>query len=340
VSEREPADMPEPSPEARVPRHLEVKATLLIALLVMLVTTAVVYLMYARGAFEETQELVLLADDTEGVLVGMDLTFAGFPIGRVRQVALAEGGTGRIVIDVPRKDAKWLRSSSVFTLTRGLVGNTNLRAFTGIPEDPPLAPGTERKVLMGDATAEIPRLVAETRELIGNLTRFTAEGGPIATSLDHLQTFSAKLAGPHGALGALLGSEADAKKISATIDATRALIARADALVVDANARLFGPDGLAAKADAEIFGRDALLPEVRATVRQLDAGLSEARDTLKKVDAVLRDVQAITANARDASTDLASLRAEVDANLRKLGRMIDEINRRWPFAKDAEIKLP
>jgi phospholipid/cholesterol/gamma-HCH transport system substrate-binding protein len=34
------------------------------------------------------------------------------------------------------------------------------------------------------------------------------------------------------------------------------------------------------------------------------------------------------------------LRAEVDTNLRKLTDMLDEINRKWPFARERELKLP
>ena len=52
----------------------------------VLVIGSGLYLLYARGAFESTQELVLVADDSEGVTVGMDLTFSGFPIGRVRRI--------------------------------------------------------------------------------------------------------------------------------------------------------------------------------------------------------------------------------------------------------------
>ena len=37
---------------------------------------------------------------------------------------------------------------------------------------------------------------------------------------------------------------------------------------------------------------------------------------------------------------LAALRAEVDANLRKVTVLIDEINRKWPFQRDSEIRLP
>jgi phospholipid/cholesterol/gamma-HCH transport system substrate-binding protein len=34
------------------------------------------------------------------------------------------------------------------------------------------------------------------------------------------------------------------------------------------------------------------------------------------------------------------LRAEVEASLRKVGGMIDEIDRRWPFAREPELRLP
>jgi phospholipid/cholesterol/gamma-HCH transport system substrate-binding protein len=316
----------EPAPAPRPPGSLEFRAALLVGALVLLVAASVAYLLYARGVFEPSQRLVLLSDDAEGVTVGMDLTFAGFPIGRVRGIELSDDGTTRIVIDVPRRDARWLRESSVFTLTRGLVGNTNLRAFSGVLSDPALPAGAERRVLVGDATAEIPRLVAETRDLIRNLTQLTSADSALATTLGNVQSATARITGPRGALGLLFGNEADAQKLVVTLDRTNALLGRLD--------------GLAAKADQQVFGAEGLMPEARAAVVQLNAVLLEARESLKKVDAILVDAQAIAGNARAASTDLDALRSEVDASLRKVSRMIDEVNRRWPFAKSTEIKLP
>jgi len=316
----------EPTPAPRTPESLEFRAAVLVGALVLLVAASAAYLLYARGVFEPSQRLVLLSDDAEGVNVGMDLTFAGFPIGRVRGIELSDDGTTRIVIDVPRKDARWLRESSVFTLTRGLVGNTNLRAFSGVLSDPVLPAGAERRVLVGDATAEIPRLVAETRDLIRNLTQLTSSDSALATTLGNVQSATARITGPRGALGLLFGNEADAQKLVVTLDRTNALLARLD--------------GLAAKADQQVFGADGLMPEARAVVVQLNAALLEARESLKKIDAILVDAQAIAGNARAASTDLDALRSEVDASLRKVSRMIDEVNRRWPFAKSPEIKLP
>ena len=307
-------------------RSLALRAALLVILLALLVAGSVAYLLYARGVFEPSQRLVLLADDVEGVTVGMDLTFAGFPIGRVRGIDLAADGTARIIIDIPRKDARWLRESSVFTLTRGLVGNTNLRAFSGVLGDPPLPGGAERRVLVGDATAEIPRLVNETRDLIRNLTQLTSADSSLATTLGNVQSATEKIKGPRGALGMLFGNDADAKKLVDALDRTNALLARID--------------GLAAKADQQVFDAGGLMPEAKAAVVQLNAALLEARESLKKIDAILVDAQAIAGNTRAASNDLGALRAEIDANLRKVSGMIDEVNRRWPFAKPAEIKLP
>jgi phospholipid/cholesterol/gamma-HCH transport system substrate-binding protein len=308
------------------PDPIERKALALLLLLAALVAGAVAYVLYARGAFEATQQLVLIVDDAEGVKVGMDLNFSGFPIGRVRRVQLADDGTARIVIDVPLREAHRLRESSVFTLTRGLLGTTHIRAFTGIPTDPPLPPDAERRALVGDAAAELPRLVADTRRLVQNLTDLAAADGAAAQTLANLRDTSARLQGPQGALGVLFGNEADARKLVAAIERTNALLARIDGLVV--------------KAEQQTFGAEGLVPEAQATLAQMNAALAEARASLQRVDAILADGQAIAGNLRGASDELATLRAEVDANLRKLSRMIDEVNRRWPFAREPALELP
>ena len=315
----------EPAPPTpQVPKNVEFRAALLLILLALLVGASALYVMYARGVFEDTNELYLLAEDSEGVFVGMDMTFSGFPIGRVHRVELDKGGV-RIRVDVPEKDWPLLRTSSVFTLTRGLVGGSNLRAFTGVPDDPQLPDGAERKVLIGDATAEIPQLVADARELMKNLTALTDADSPIATSLANLQSVTEQLK-TRGALGVLLGDEANAKKLIGALDRTNALLAKVD--------------GMAAKADAQVFGKQGVMPEAREAVVQINAALNEARASLKKVDAILTDAQAIANNAKVATNDLDQLRAEVDTSLRKVEGMIDQLNRRWPFSRQQEIKLP
>ncbi len=315
----------DPLPAAAPIANIELKAAALLLLFVLLVGGAALYLLYARGAFEPTQRLVLVAEDSEGVRVGMDLTFAGFPVGRVRDIELGADGQARILIDVPRKDARWLRETSVFTLTRSVVGGANLRAYTALLEGPALADGAQRQVLIGDTAAEMPKLVSAMRELIDNLTRLTAGDGPLAASLANIQVLTEKLNGPRGAAGLLLGNEGDAKKLSEAVARTNALLARLD--------------GIAARADAQVLGPDGLLRESRATIQQLNTMLLEARGTLRKVDGLLEQAQGIAGDVKGATGDLGTLRREVDATVRKLEQMVDEVNRRWPFARDNELQL-
>lgn len=324
---------PAPAPEAS---GLETKAAALLVALALLLAGAVLYVLYARGAFERTQELVLIADDSEGVVVGMDLTFSGFPIGRVRRTALAEDGSVRIVVDVPEKDARWLRESSVFVLVRGLVGNTSLRAYSGVMSDPPLPAGAERRVLRGDATDEIPRLVAEARDLVRNLTAMTAAEASLAATLANVQAATKQLA-ERGALALLLGDEASAQRLTGgverTLQRTDALLARLDTLAANADRRVFGQDGV-------VRDVQATLGDVQATVQELRALLEGTKGSLQRVDTLLEQANVIAADVRGATVDLDALRAEVDASLRRVDHLIGEINRRWPLARDPTLKLP
>ena len=282
--------MSEQPPVPVIP-HAEAKAAGLLLLTLLLIAAFVVYVMTARGVFDESQRLVLIAENSEGVAVGADLTFSGFPIGRVVRIELGDDGKAHIHVDVPLHDARWLKTSSIFTLERGVVGGAKLRAFSGVLEDPPLEDNARRDVLIGDAAAGVPELVATMHKLIGNLERLSSEQSPLSASLDNVQQFTAALNGKHGALGALLGNEKDVARVIASLEQTRLM-------------------------------------------------LGEARASLQKLDAALVDVKAITGNTRVATEDLDALRAEIDLNLRKVSGLVDDLNRKWPFARERELKLP
>ena len=310
--------MTEPLPDE--PKHVELKAMILLATVGILIAAFIGYVMHARGVFEPTQRLVLVTDDSSGVMPGMDMSFAGFPIGRVDLVELAPDGKVRILVDVTRKDAKWLRTSSVFTLESSIVGETRLRAFTGLLDDPPLPPGATRPVLRGDATAEIPRIVATARALLENLETMTATDSDINATLANINSVTGRMSGPGGVLGGVLGGDAEASRLREALDRI---------------------NGLLDKTDRRVYGKDGVMNDAQASIRQLHVVLQDASTTLKKVDAVLVEAQAVGANARVATEDLGALRGEVDASLRKVNRLVDEINRKWPFARsNQEIKLP
>jgi phospholipid/cholesterol/gamma-HCH transport system substrate-binding protein len=323
----------EPDGFTPIPKNLQFRVGLLLGLTLMVAAGFILYALYARGVFEATQRLTLVSDNAEGVSLGMDLTFSGFPIGRVERISLADDGRARIEIEVPRRDAKWLRTTSIFTLERGIVGAARIRAFTGNLQDPPLPDGAERSVLRGDTQEEIPRMVATLRSTLENIEQMTGPGGSLQTSLGNLRTVTERVGGRHGALGAVLGNDDDAKKVIAAIE-------RANALLASLGGVTRRIDGVVAKADQRVLGAGGVVEGTQRAVDQANAILGELRESLKRVDRILADAQSVSGNARAATNDLAALRAEVDANLRKVTGLIDEINRKWPFQRDSEIRLP
>lgn len=299
--------------------HIERRAAALLLLTIALILGAALYLMYARGVFEPTQTLTLVTDDSEGVTIGMDITFSGFPIGRVRRLALAEDGSVHIQADIYRKDAHWLRTTSVFTLVKGLVGGTTIKAYSGILDDPPMPDGAQRPVLRGDMTSDIPQIMASARDLLGNLGSLTAEDAALAQTLAELRRLTQTLNTPGGVPQTLLGSRSEARKLSDALAHTNQLLLRLDQSVARADRQLLGADGL---------------------VANLNTLLLQSRESLQRVDRILGNAEKISTDVSDATTDLRPLRDEVQANLHKVEALLDDLQATWPFAKPATLPLP
>jgi len=126
--EREPGITP-------IPKGLGVKVGMLIAATILIAGGFVLYVLFARGVFEQTQRVILIADNAEGVRVGMNLTFAGFPIARyaasgcarTARCASASGAGGRCQMAAPIERLRARRAA-------GGVGEA-ARLFLG-PEGP------------------------------------------------------------------------------------------------------------------------------------------------------------------------------------------------------------
>ena len=94
------------------------------------------------------------------------------------------------------------------------------------------------------------------------------------------------------------------------------------------------------KADSGSSRAGGMVEGAQQAVGQANTMLGEVRETLKRAEKILADAEQISGNAKAATEDLAALRAEVDANLRKISGLIEEINRKWPFERKSEIRLP
>lgn len=314
-------------------RSMGVKVGMLLAATILIIGGFIAYVLFARGVFEPFQRLYLISDNAEGVRVGMDLTYAGFPVGRVRRIRLREDGKVRISVRVPVDEARWLRETSQFVLDVPLVGGAKLRAYTSNLKDAPLPDRAERALYRGDTAQEIPQLVASARQILENLDNMTASGSSLQESLRSTRVIIERMAGKYGVLGGVVGSDDAARKILASID-------RANTLMSSLNGVALKMDSVLAKTDKQVLGPGGVIDETQKAIVQVNGILGEVRASLKRVDGILADAQVVATNAKAATADLATLRSEVEASLRRVSSLIDEINRKWPFERDTKLKLP
>ncbi len=321
-------------------KHLAVKVGTVLTLIPVIAIGLLLYALYARGMFDRTQALTLIAQDAEGVVVGMPIMFAGFPIGQVSSMALDETGRVRIEARIKVKDARWLRVTSAFSLEKQILGGAKIRALSAKMQDPELPAGSERLLIAKDAAQDIPQVIARANSILQNVDEIIRPDSSFNQTLANLKSVTERMAGDYGVLGGVTGSPEQAKKVLDTVDGVTALLASLKSVTARA-------DGVLSKTDDRMFGQGGVMDEAKKSIAQLNTILTEARDSLKKADEVLATAQATTTeiknaatNVKDATTDLGALRMEVDGSIRKVNGLIDEINRKWPFARRTEIKLP
>lgn len=332
--------MERPSLQQPRVRYLGVKVGAVLTLIPVIAIGLLLYSLYARGVFDRTQALTLIAQDAEGVVIGMPIMFSGFPIGQVSSMALDESGRVRIEVHIKVKDARWLRSSSAFSLEKQFLGGAKIRAVSAKMQDPELPAGAERLLVSKDAAQDIPQVIARANNILQNVDDIIRPDSSFNQTLANLKSVTERMAGDYGVLGGVTGSPEQARKVLDTVDSVNALLASLKGVTARA-------DGVLAKTDDRMFGQGGVMDEAKRSIAQLNTILTDARDSLKKADEVLATAQATTteiknaaSNVKDATTDLGALRTEVDGSIRKVDGLIDEINRKWPFARKTQIKLP
>lgn len=321
-------------------RHLKLKTGLLLATFPVLLGGLVLYALYARGVFEPTRSVVLISRDAEGLGVGVPVTFSGFPIGEIKRIRLSDEGLVRIELGILEKDARWLRNSSTFSFEKQLLGKQKIRVASPRMADPPLLPDATARLEIEDATQGIPELVNGAKAIVDDLRQLTRPGSHLTLMLADLRAVAGRLNGDYGVLEGLTGSPERARDM---LDASR----RINRLVTSLDRVSVRIDAMLAHSDRKVLGDGGLVDAARQSTEQVNAILGQVRESLKRADDVLANAQTASTNAKvlsenlkDSSIDLGRLRAEVDDSVQKVNRMLVEINRKWPLARDSRVRLP
>lgn len=312
---------------------LHFKVGLFAAASLLLGAAFVGYLLHARGFFEDTYRLQLAAASADGVAAGVPLVFSGIEIGNVTSLELNEGGGIIIRVDLLARNAKWLKENSTFTLDKPLVGGAKIRIDSPDLSAPALPDNSTMLLVTSDISKELPALVERVKAILANVEHLTRKDGEINATLVNVKTVTGRMTGEYGMLEGVLGSPEKARAVTDSLDKTRALITKLDGLALKM-------DGMATKTDQWLFAQNGIAEHTRESMAQVRLMLNDAQSSLKKADALMTNAVDISANVKEGTQDIAKLRAEIDDAVRKANSLVNEINKKWPFARDPEVKLP
>lgn len=305
---------------------LHFKVGLFVASALLLAGIFIVYLLHARGFFEKTFHLQLAAASADGVAPGVPVVFSGIEIGRVTTLGLNENGGIIIHTEFLGRNAKWLKENSTFTLDKPIVGGAKIRVDSPDLKAPALPDNATMLLLTSDISKEIPALVERVKAILANVEHLTRKDGELNATLANAKTVTGRMTGEYGMLEGVLGSPEKARALTDSIDKTRALMTKLD--------------GMAAKTDQWLFAEKGVAEQTREALTQVRLMLNDAQSSLRKADALMTNAVEISANLKEGTQDIAQLRTEIDDAVRKANDLVNEINRKWPFARNPEVKLP
>jgi phospholipid/cholesterol/gamma-HCH transport system substrate-binding protein len=298
---------------------LHFKVGLFAAASLLLLGAFLVYLLHARGFFEGTFHLQLAATSADGVAPGVPVVFSGIEIGRVTTLGLNEEGGIVIRAEFLERNAKWLKENSTFTLDKPIVGGAKIRVDSPDLDAPALPDNATVLLLTSDISKEIPVLVERVKAILDNVEHLTRKDGEINATLANAKTITERMTGEYGMLEGLLGSPEKARALTESLDNVRALTQKLD--------------GMIGKTDKWLYARDGVAEQVQLM-------LNDAQTSLQKIDALMANAVEISADVKEGTQDIAALRSEIDDAVRKANALVSEINKKWPFARDPEVKLP
>lgn len=314
-------------------KNLNLKVGFFVIAVLLLAFGFMLYVLHARGFFEQRQNLQLAAVSADGILPGMPLTFSGMPIGQVTSVNLNEAGGIVIAAKISQDGARWLRTDSTFTLDKPLVGGAKIKVGSPNLSSPRLPDDATVLLQVSDPTQEIPVLIERVKTILANVEHITRRDGELHDTLANTKTITGRMSGKYGVLEGVLGSEENARPVVESLKNLESLTRRLN----EVSAKV---DAMLVKTDQWLFAADGLSEQSRQSMTLVRAMLVDAQASLKRVDELLKNAVDISANVKDGTQDIAKLRADVDDAVRKANDLLGSINRIWPFGRDEDMKLP
>lgn len=315
-------------------KHIELKVGLFIVITTALILASLTYIAYKKDMFTQVHVFTLSSKSGDSLTEGMPVVFSGFKIGKVDSLELNDNGLVEIKISVPHRHIKWLRTDTRFVLEKPIIGAPRIVVITADFKHPLLNGATVRELAVTSDINEIVKMVQPVLDRVGSILtsvdKLTAvlasPQGDLNRTLANAQVLTSKLSQKDSLLEMAVADKESVKAVHQALKQVKDITGEVDGILKKI-------DAMAVKTDDSLYGKDGALVSVGKILRDLVA-------KLQKLETTVDNVNRISTDATGATGDLKGLRTDLDATIRSVNRLADDIDRLIPLKKEPEIKLP
>ena len=291
---------------------LEPRTGVFVALATLIVLATIVASLVRHDAFTPTMRVFLLAQSGQGIHKGMAVQLSGFKIGTVGELDLEPDARVKVTLVLQSKYASLIPQNSEVRLSKeGFIGASFIEIEPGSTQAPPIAENNVLKFYRAGDFADMAQELKERIEPILAEVKKIAEsvndpGGDIRQALRNVRQASAQVAELAQQVNRL------AKKSEGKVDAVAGRVER----VMD-------------HAAATLERAHGALETVAHTLSAVD---SELPALLLRFDQSLKNVEAVTSDARRLSSSLSE---ELPPTIRETRGLIEDAQEIVDGAKKA-----
>ncbi len=293
----------------------------------ILILISLAYVINKKGVFEPKINYTLIAKNAQDIEEGMPIFFSGFEIAQVKDLRLDERGEVLITISVPEHNTKWIRSGSIFTLEKPLIGKAQITLSASMNSrliNPKSLIRMQRDDGIDELISNIRPLTIELRSVLKNLNSISQdladENASFQSTLSNINKFSNKLSSSDNLLHTLTGDRKSAKELHQAIKNLNLALTEFKALTLNTN-----------KGISEI--RNDLIKPANSNLKELDLIFKDINTKLKEIDNTVKIIG-------QSDKDIAYLKDEMKVWLEEVNELSTRINSIIGEKEQEEIILP
>jgi len=321
-------------------KNLEIKVGFFILVAIVMIVMMVLGFLLTQDVFTRKVKVVFLASSGEGLSKSMPVMYSGFQLTRVHKIELRDDGMVELRANIPERYNKWIKSDSVAKIqAQGVIGANAIVFSGGTYANPDIENGhvynLKREKAITDLLVKVEPMIEDVKSILENVNNVTTsisnKRPKIESLLDGVGAVGSDLTNKEGSVGYLVRSDYLKNEIASIVEKVKVIETNLQKITTAVNARVDETKPVIQNFDKGLISIKKGTDKIGALAENIDK-------TVDTIQPALNNTNKITADVAETTENLADLREQTDEILNTTNRILLNLEDKWPFNADGEMK--